>query len=113
MTAASKRGGEKPGEPPVSREEFERVLAVCRLPYSLTWAAAAYELCMGGREYKAEEETVAAYATSMVAMGSQGIVGSKNKKKKRKFVRTCKQLWASFGATLVGAREDCDDLRCG
>ncbi|CAN0577506.1 unnamed protein product, partial [Ectocarpus sp. 12 AP-2014] len=35
------------GDPPVSREEFERILAVCDLPYSLTWADATYELCNG------------------------------------------------------------------
>lgn len=101
----------KAGEPPVSREEFERVLAVCRLPYSLTWAEAAYELCMGEAGSKVEEQTAAAYAAAMAAMGSQGALGAK--KKKRKVTRTCEQFWASFGAVLVGAREDCDDLLCG
>lgn len=41
---STRRG--KPG-PPVSREEFDAVVAACRLPYSLAWANAAYETCLG------------------------------------------------------------------
>lgn len=104
----------KPGDPPVFREEFERVLAVCCLPYSLTWADAAYELCMGEVGTKGEVETAAANATAMAAMGSYGASGkAKAKSKKRKIVRTCEEFWAAFGATLVEASQDCDDLLCG
>lgn len=91
----------------MSREEFERVLAVCNLPYSLTWADAAYELCMGEVGTKGEVETT----TAMAAMGSYGT--GKAKIKKRKIVRTREEFWAAFGAALVEAREDCDDLLCG
>lgn len=104
----------KPGDPPVSREEFERVLAVCDLPYSLTWADAAYELCMGEVGTKGEAEAAAANAAIMAAMGSSGTYGrGKTHSKKRKVVRTREEFWAAFGAALVEAREDCDDLLCG
>ena len=121
ITAADGGGGtharknqRKPGDPPVSREEFERVLAVCSLPYSLTWADAAYELCMGEVGTKAEAEAAAANAAAMAAMGSSGAFGKgKSKSKKRKVSRTREEFWAAFGAALVAAREDCDDLLCG
>lgn len=106
------------GEPPVSREEFERILAVCRLPYSLTWADAAYELCLGEVGDKGNvEASSSAIVASAFAAGSH-VSGSsygkgKDKNKKRKVYRTREQFWASFGAALVGAREDCDDLLCG
>lgn len=102
----------KPGEPPVSREEFERVLAICCLPYSLTWADAAYELCLGEVGSKGEADAAVANAAAIAAMGSYGTYG-KSKTKKRKIKRTCEEFWAAFGAALVEAREDCDDLLCG
>lgn len=110
----AQRRQRKPGDPPVSREEFERVLAVCNLPYSLTWADAAYELCMGEVGTKAEAEAAAANAAAMAAMGSSGTHGKgKSKSKKRKTLRTREEFWAAFGAALMAAREDCDDLFCG
>lgn len=89
------------GDPPVSREEFERILAVCDLPYSLTWADATYELCNGGGG-QGEVEAYGGYGE-----------GNAMKKKKRKVVRTREQFWAAFGAALVSAGDDCDDLLCG
>lgn len=112
--SAQRRQQRKPGDPPVSREEFEHVLAVCDLPYSLTWADAAYELCMGEGMTKREAAAAAANTAAMAAMGSYGLVGKgKSKSKKRKIERTREEFWASFGAALVEAREDCDDLLCG
>ncbi|CAM9759100.1 unnamed protein product [Scytosiphon promiscuus] len=86
-------------KPPVSREAFERTLAVCQLPYSLTWADAAYELCLEGMAPKGEAGVAAA--------------GDAAKSHKGKVGRTREQFWASFGAALVGASEDCDDRLCG
>lgn len=111
----NKRGA---GEPPVSREEFERILAVCRLPYSLTWADATYELCSGEVGDKGKmEASSSAIVTAAAAAGSHGGAGSygkgKDKNKKRKVYRTREQFWSSFGAALVGAQDDCDDLLCG
>lgn len=90
------------GDPPVSREEFERILAVCDLPYSLTWADATYELCNGEVGVQGEVEAYGGY-----------VDGKVKKKKKRKVVRTREQFWAAFGAALVSAGDDCDDLLCG
>lgn len=110
----AQRKQRKPGDPPVTREEFERVLAVCCLPYSLTWADAAYELCMGEVGAKRELGAAAASAAALGAMGSYGAYGKgKAKNKKRKITRTREEFWAAFGAALVNAREDCDDLMCG
>eukprot|EP00903_Cladosiphon_okamuranus_P016531 g15251.t1 len=110
----TQRKYKKPGDPPVSRHEFERVLAVCNLPYSLTWADAAFELCMGEVGTQAEAEAAAASAAAMAAMGSSGTYGNgKSKSKKRKILRTGEEFWAAFGAALAAAREDCDDLLCG
>ncbi|CAM9341265.1 unnamed protein product, partial [Ectocarpus sp. 13 AM-2016] len=89
------------GDPPVSREEFERILAVCDLPYSLTWADATYEMCNGEVGVQGEVEAYSGYGEW------------KAKKKKRKALRTREQFWAAFGATLVSAGDDCDDLLCG
>lgn len=112
---SAQRQPRKPGDPPVSREEFERILAVCNLPYSLTWADAAYELCMGEVMTKGEADAAAAKAAAMAAMGSYGGLGEgkSKRKKKKKIVRTREEFWAAFGAALVQAREDCDDLLCG
>eukprot|EP00752_Nemacystus_decipiens_P001572 g1533.t1 len=111
---SAQRHRRKPGDPPVSRKEFERVLAVCNLPYSLTWADAAYELCMGEVMTKGEMEAAASNAATMAAMGSYGSIGKgKAKSNKKKIERTREQFWAAFGAALVEAREDCDDLLCG
>ncbi|CAN0360854.1 unnamed protein product, partial [Discosporangium mesarthrocarpum] len=33
--------------PPVTREEFEAILSMCRLPFSRQWRLACYSTCMG------------------------------------------------------------------
>lgn len=102
------------GKPPVSREDFERTLAVCQLPYSRTWADAAYELCLGEVALKGEADATGATGAAIVAAGNVGASGrGKAKSKRGKVVRTREQFWATFGAALVGVSEDCDDLLCG
>lgn len=113
-----KKSRRRVGEPPVSREEFERLLAVCRLPYSLTWADAAYELCseeLGDKgKVESSSSTIVAAAATSESHGSGSSFGKgKDKNKKRKMYRTREQFWASFGEALVRARDDCDDLLCG
>lgn len=44
--------------PPVSREEFGRIVALCLLPYSLTWTDAIYGVCLGEGGVEGEERTL-------------------------------------------------------
>lgn len=112
--SSTKKQKARPGKPPVSREGFERILAVCQLPYSRTWADAAYELCLGEVAVKGESGAAATDIVAIVAASAIGVSGrGKGDGKKGKVIRTREQFWAAFGSALVGASEDCDDLLCG
>lgn len=104
-----KETGDSGLPPPVSREEFGRIVAICLLPYSLTWADAIYGVCLGEGGVEGEDKTG----------GSGGGDGGKeNEKKKKKMkkkgsvVRTRDAFWRGFGAELERAGDDCDDLLC-
>lgn len=81
---------------PVTREEFRVVVDTCRLPYSLAWREATYEVCLGGGGGSG-------WGRSM------GTAPEKQSKKKRTRV----EFWTAFRIALDAARDDCDDILCG
>lgn len=94
--------------PPVSREEFGRIVAICLLPYSSTWADAIYGVCLG--EGGVEGEEGAAGSGGGSSSGKEK--GNKKKQKNGSVVRTKEEFWRGFGAELERAGDDCDDLLC-
>lgn len=53
-----------PPPPPVSREEFGRIVGLCLLPYSLTWTDAIYGVCLGEGGVEGEEGAATSGADS-------------------------------------------------
>lgn len=90
--------GEKRGGKPVSRNEFGCAVDACLLPYSVAWADAMYEACLG--------EADVAENSDETHNGEGG------KKRRRKIVRTQEEFWAAFGEALESALDDCDDILC-
>lgn len=128
---ATNRGSEQHSDgcgnsgPPVTREEFGRIVGNCDLPYSLAWIDAMYGMCVGERG-RAEHDkvdgcdaatTVLALAGTAVKSRGDGDGGSagggrKGKKRGKKYTMTRVQFWSVFGAALAGTVDDCDDLSC-